>query len=266
MVLAKLTYFKLLILLISLYKMYNLKYFLKLLPLKQILPISTSSTVSTITPITPVKSIAPIQDCLHISELKKTLSSGVLKKEPVYVNFGTEWIFSKIFKKISKNNQMYLITEEKSFNNTNGSCYGRCDLWMHDTVFHYNLSVELKCGSIDDETKITKLKEQTILYTNIYKNYFPEYDTIGLGIYLHKDGLYILKYHKESFNKITSINKINLLIEKLKNELDFRDSNIEICYITDNLPINNDNSGNSNNSNSKKQKKEERRKKKLTSK
>lgn len=165
--------------------------------------------------------------CSHIKEFRNILKPSS-KSESEYINFGTEWLFTKIFKKIAKKENIRIIAEEKSFHHKNGNCYGRCDLWMHDIEHHYNISVELKCGSINDNTKINKLKEQTVLYTDIYKSHFPNFDTIGIGIYLHKDGLYILKYHKEKIIGMLTTNKINLLITKLKNELNFNDSNIEI--------------------------------------
>ncbi len=99
-----------------------------------------------------------------------------------------EYVFSNQIKCILPYTNYKLIGEELILTNPRG----QCDLWLANIIdqdVNFLLSLELKIGSVNNNTKRKVLRHQTHKYYESMKKYFPEYKVYGLGAYKHPEGI-----------------------------------------------------------------------------
>jgi hypothetical protein len=126
--------------------------------------------------------------------MNKRLFSKLTKEPP----FGTEWLLTRLFKKTLLDTNFLVHAQEIKIYDPR---QGQIDLWLKNHKDRLNLSVELKCGK--NMNKKDKLKEQVIRYTDYYKKQEinSRTTTLGLGIYLHKNGIMFFDYFPDTASR-----------------------------------------------------------------
>lgn len=135
--------------------------------------------------------------------------SVILLKQTVKHLKSREKIFSEEIKRILPHTNLNILGEELLLQPR-----GQCDLWLaNEYKGHVNflLSLELKVGSENDNTKKHKLMKQVDVYTKAMQKYFPAYPVYGLGAYKVNQGDKVLWFGND--HNVESLIQFKNLVE-----------------------------------------------------